>query len=123
MMPDPAPLHSENRGPLTKGDETRQALFRAGENVFGRHGINRANIAEITREAGVAQGTFYVHFESKSDLIEGFVKYLNHQMRRESQRVVVSTGDRRDAERVGILAFFDFLRKHREIYRMGRNVK
>ncbi|MBL7202753.1 MAG: TetR/AcrR family transcriptional regulator [Desulfobacteraceae bacterium] len=117
-MPDPTPLHSENRGPLTKGEETRQALFRAGEKVFGQHGINRANIAEITRGAGVAQGTFYVHFESKDDLIEGFVKHINHQMRRELQRVVVRTQDRRDAERVGILAFFDFLRKHREIYRM-----
>jgi len=117
-MPDPTPLHSENRGPLTKGEETRQALFRAGEKVFGQHGINRANIAEITREAGVAQGTFYVHFKSKGDLIEGFVKYINHQMRRQLQRVVVRTQDRRDAERVGILAFFDFLRKHREIYRM-----
>lgn len=117
-MPDPTPLHSENRGPLTKGEETRQALFRAGEKVLGQQGINRANIAEITREAGVAQGTFYVHFESKSDLIEGFVRYINHQMRRELQRVVVKTKDRRDAERVGMLAFFDFLRKHREIYRM-----
>jgi len=117
-MPDPTPLHSENRGPLTKGEETRQALFRAGEKVFGQHGINRANIADITREAGVAQGTFYVHFGSKSDLIEGFVKYINHQMRRELQRVVVGIEDRRDAERVGILTFFDFLRKHREIYRV-----
>lgn len=117
-MPDPIPLYSTNNGPLTKGEKTRQAIFQAAEKAFGQHGINRTNISEITREAGVAQGTFYVHFESKGDLIEGFVKYINHKMRRELQRVVARTRDRRDAERVGILAFLYFLREHREIYRM-----
>jgi AcrR family transcriptional regulator len=117
-MPDPLPLHHQSEEPLTKGEKTRQAIFRAAENVFGRYGVNGANISEITREAGVAQGTFYVHFESKNDLIEGFVKYFNHKMRRELQRVVAKTVDRRDAERVGILSFFEFTRQHRRIYRL-----
>jgi len=72
--PEPLPIHPLNDEPLTKGEKTRQAIFRAAEKVFGQCGVNRANIAEITREAGVAQGTFYVHFGSKRDLIEGFVK-------------------------------------------------
>lgn len=117
-LPDPVPLHSAEGEPLTKGENTRQAIFRAAERVIGRHGINRANISEITREAGVALGTFYVHFGSKGDLIEGLVKYINSQMRRELQRRVARTKDRRDAERVGMIAFYEFLRKHREIYRV-----
>jgi AcrR family transcriptional regulator len=117
-LPDPIPLHTAEGEPLTKGESTRQAIFRAAERVIGRHGINRANISEITREAGVALGTFYVHFGSKADLIEGLVKYINSQMRRELQRRVVRTKDRRDAERVGMIAFYGFLRKHREIYRV-----
>lgn len=117
-IPNPLPLESDESEPLTKGEKTRQAIFRAAERVFGRHGINRANISEITREAGVAQGTFYVHFGSKRDLIDGFVKYINRKMRRELQRAVARTKDRRDVERVGLLAFFDFLRDHREIYRV-----
>jgi AcrR family transcriptional regulator len=117
-LPDPIPLHAAEGEPLTKGENTRQAIFRAAERVIGRHGINRANISEITREAGVALGTFYVHFDSKGDLIEGLVKYINSQMRRELQRRVARTKDRRDAERVGMVAFYEFLRKHREIYRV-----
>jgi AcrR family transcriptional regulator len=117
-LPDPVPLHSTEGEPLTKGESTRQAIFRAAERVIGRHGINRANISEITREAGVALGTFYVHFGSKGDLIEGLVKYINSQMRREIQRRVARTKDRRDAERVGMIAFYEFLRKHREVYRV-----
>ncbi len=117
-IPNPLPLQSERDEPLTKGEKTRQTIFRAAEKVFGRLGINRANISEITREAGVAQGTFYVHFGSKRDLIEGFVRYINKKMRRELQRTVARAEDRRDVERVGLLAFFEFLREHREIYRV-----
>ena len=117
-LPDPAPLQSENKGPLTKGEKTRQAILLAAEKVIGQRGINRANISEITREASVAQGTFYVHFKSKSDLIDGFVRYINHEMRQKIQRAVSGTRDRRDAERVGILTFLEFLRRHWEIYRV-----
>lgn len=117
-LPEPIALHPKSDGPLSKGEKTRRAILRAGERVVAQYGVNRANIAEITREAGVAQGTFYVHFESKRDLIEGFVKYINRLMRQELQRYVAQTRDRRDAERVGILAFYEFLRQHREIYRV-----
>ncbi len=117
-LPEPAPLQSEDKKPQTKGEKTRQAILLAAERVIGQKGINRTNISEITREAGVAQGTFYVHFKSKSDLIDGFVRYINHEMRREIQRAVSGTRDRRDAERVGILTFLEFIRRHREIYRV-----
>ncbi|NWF53170.1 MAG: TetR/AcrR family transcriptional regulator [Syntrophaceae bacterium] len=117
-LPPPVALHSSEGEPLTKGESTRQAIFRAAEKVIGRLGGNRANISEITREAGVALGTFYVHFGSKRELIEGLVKYVNSQMRRELQRRVSQNQDRRDAERVGMIAFYEFLRKHREVYRV-----
>jgi AcrR family transcriptional regulator len=117
-MPEPIPLESESFTPLTKGEKTRRSIFRAAEKVFGQYGFHRGSIADITREAGVAQGTFYIHFASKSDLIEGFVRYINHEMRRELQRVAGNTADRRDAERVGVLTFFEFLLKHKQIYRV-----
>jgi AcrR family transcriptional regulator len=117
-LPEPVPMHSDDQTPLTRGEKTREFILSAAEKVIGQYGINRANISEITREAGVAQGTFYIHFKSKSDLIEGFVRYINHEMRREIQRVVARTQDRRDVERVGMLTFFRFIRKHRQIYRM-----
>ncbi len=117
-LPDPDPLLDENRDPPTKGEKTRQAILRAAGKVIGRHGINRASISEITRHAGVAQGTFYVHFKSKADLVIGFVRYINRELRKEIQRAASMAKDRRDVERVGMLTFFQFLRQHREIYRV-----
>jgi AcrR family transcriptional regulator len=117
-LPEPMPLHEETEDPLTKGEKTRQAILLAAEKVFGQHGINRASIAEITREAGVALGTFYVHFASKAELVEGYIKYINRSMRCEIQRVAANVPDRRDAERIGIVVCFNFILRHREVYRI-----
>jgi len=56
-------MHSA-RGTPDKGENTRQAIFRAAERVIGRHGINRAtSLRSPVRRRGL--GTFYVHFGSK----------------------------------------------------------
>jgi len=117
-LPQLAPLRDEVNEPLTKGEKTRQAILQAAEKVFGQYGINRAGISEITREAGVASGTFYVHFASKAKLVEGYVKYVNRNMRCEIKRATASLTDRRDAERVGILICFNFVLRHRDVYRI-----
>ncbi len=117
-LPDPAPLHPEKKDPLTRGEKTKEAILASAGKVIGRYGINRASISEITRHAGVAQGTFYVHFKSKGDLLIGFVRYINRELRKELQRMASGEKDRRDAERVGMLSFFRFLSRHREIYRV-----
>lgn len=109
---------AEGETDLSQGQKTRQAILQAAELVFGQNGYNRAGISEITRQAGIAQGTFYVHFRSKKELMESVVRYLSHEMRKELKLVTVRTSDRRDAEREGVLAFFQFLKRHRHIYRV-----
>lgn len=117
-LPEPIPLREETEEIVTKRDKTRQAILLAAEKIIGRHGINHASISEITREAGVASGTFYVHFASKAELVEGYVKYINRNMRCEIQRVTACMSDRRDAERAGIIVCFNFVLRHREVYRI-----
>jgi AcrR family transcriptional regulator len=115
----PKPSQSpKSEGEAVQGQTTKQALFQAAENVFGQYGFNRANISEITRLAGVAQGTFYIHFKSKRDLLEGFVRYLSRELRRTLKQATADLSDRRDMEREGILTFFRFLRQHSRIYRV-----
>jgi AcrR family transcriptional regulator len=101
-----------------QGQMTKRALFQAAETVFGQYGFNRANISEITRLAGVAQGTFYIHFKSKRDLLEGFVRYLSRELRRTLKQATEGLPDRRAQERDGIRTFFRFLQQHSRIYRV-----
>jgi AcrR family transcriptional regulator len=108
----------ESEEDTAQGQLTKRALFQAAEKVFGQYGFNRANISEITRLAGVAQGTFYIYFKSKRDLLEGFVRYLSRELRRTLKKATEGFVDRRDMEREGALTFFRFLRQHSRIYRV-----
>jgi AcrR family transcriptional regulator len=108
----------ESEADAAQGQVTKRALFQAAEKVFGQVGFNRANISEITRLAGVAQGTFYIYFKSKRDLLEGFVRYLSRELRRSLKQATEGFADRRDMEREGAVTFFQFLRQHSRIYRV-----
>jgi AcrR family transcriptional regulator len=58
-------------------EERRRELLEAAIRVFARRGVADATIGDITTEAGVGKGTFYLHFASKEELLaairSGFV--------------------------------------------------
>jgi TetR/AcrR family fatty acid metabolism transcriptional regulator len=49
--------------------ETRRRLIEAGKKLFARRGFARTRATDISREAGVAVGTLYVHFADKEELL------------------------------------------------------
>ena len=72
---------SRARSQTARGEHTRQLLLAAAEEVFGERGYDQAAISEITRRAGVAQGTFYVHFPDKKEAFVELVRHLNERLR------------------------------------------
>ena len=50
-------------------DETRQRILDVAARQFRERGVSAAGLAGIMTEAGLTNGAFYVHFESKEDLI------------------------------------------------------
>lgn len=101
-----------------KSEQTRRALFDAAARVVGRYGYAGASISRITSEAKVAQGTFYIYFDSRQDLLdqllpnlgEAFVASIRERVRR------FSDGVRREEER--LRAFFDYAHEHPEFFRI-----
>ncbi|WP_314536816.1 TetR/AcrR family transcriptional regulator [uncultured Selenomonas sp.] len=59
-----------------KSQETRRLLLAAAEERIRMSGYEQVSVAEITRAAGVAKGTFYNYFEKKEDLIRAL--YHSH---------------------------------------------
>jgi AcrR family transcriptional regulator len=53
--------------------ETRRRLVAAGTELFARHGLHGVTSAQIARRAGVAAGTFYLHFKDKHALFRELV--------------------------------------------------
>ena len=58
---------------LKNGDErvgTREIITEQALRIFSERGFERTTIEDIAEQAGVAKGTFYYHFKSKSELFE-----------------------------------------------------
>lgn len=108
------------RPKLSKGEATRQRLLAAAEDIFGRKGYHHTSVVEITQQAGVAQGTFYLYFSSKLAIFQELVRQLSHELRKESQIAIANVADRREAERIGFQTFFRFVLRHKNLYRIVR---
>ena len=106
-----------------RGERTRRKLVDAAETVFGQKGYEQASIADITREADVALGTFYVYFPDKKALFIEVVDNLGERLRRELSRAVEGLDDRLAVEEAGLRAFFSFARRHRLLYRIVRQAE
>ncbi len=49
--------------------DKREAILRAAIRVFAHSGYFNSKVADIAREAGVADGTVYLYFKSKEDIL------------------------------------------------------
>lgn len=58
-----------------KTEKTKASIMDNALRLFRDQGYDGVSVEQITRAAGVAKGTFYTYFETKSDIIvEGFWK-------------------------------------------------
>src|SRR5690242_11581774 len=110
--------------PLTpRGQRTREKLLRAAETLFGDKGYEHASIADITREAEVALGTFYVYFPDKQSIFVEVVDELGARLRRLLAESVARCEDRLAVEREGLRTFFQFASRERHLYRIVRQAE
>lgn len=103
--------------PVTaRGEATRRKILDAAEAVFGELGYYEASISEITRRAGVAQGTYYIYFHSKREIFAELVEDIGHRLRTEMHTAIAGASGRLEVEQRGFEAFFRFVASHRRIY-------
>ncbi len=57
------------RGPRSGGAVKRDRILRAAIRIFSQKGYFNSRISEIARLAGVADGTIYLYFKNKDDLL------------------------------------------------------
>lgn len=80
-----------------KREQTRERLYQAALAEFDRVGTAKAQISDIARAAGVAYGSFYVHFEGKEDVLRECSQRLAERVREELEAIPPSTyGTARD---------------------------
>ena len=57
----------------TKGKNDKyQRIMEAAISVFAKQGFYQSTISQVAKEAGVADGTIYLYFKSKDDILIQF---------------------------------------------------
>jgi len=54
---------------MIKKNNKKELILNAAVKVFAGKGFYNANVADVAREAGVADGTIYIYFKNKDDLL------------------------------------------------------
>jgi AcrR family transcriptional regulator len=102
----------------SRGKLSRAKILSAAAQVFGERGYHDASVSEITRIAGTAQGTFYVHFDSKFAIFEELVQSTNQLIRAEARRAIKTANGVLEAEEDQFRSLFKLIIDHPEIYRI-----
>nr|WP_299906474.1 TetR/AcrR family transcriptional regulator [Sphingomonas bacterium] len=116
---DAASAASEGKAPRTeRGRKTLRAILDAAAIEFGEKGFHEASVSGITRRAGVALGSFYTYFDSKDAVFRALVRDMSDQVRDQVAPAIRAAPDQIAAERAGLYEFINFVRGHKEIYRI-----
>jgi AcrR family transcriptional regulator len=86
----------------------RTALIEAGRELFSRYGLKRTGIGELTKAAGIAQGSFYIFFGSKEEL---YFEILED----EEKKIAGILEDMLDSAEITKSGFKIFMKKYFEI--------
>lgn len=73
----------------------RKQILDAATQVFAEKGFHRATIKDIARVAGIADGTIYTYFTSKTEVLLGILNRLNESTEREQQLMPEGLSDMR----------------------------
>ena len=65
-----------------KSEDKRNAILDAATRVFAERGLAAAPTSEISRRAGVADGTLFTYFKTKDDLINALYREIKLGTRR-----------------------------------------
>ena len=104
----------------TESQPVRRAqLLRAARKVFRAKGYDGATVSEIVREAGVAQGTFYLYFPSKRDVAVSLRDGLMETMAEAVATAVESRTSLEDRLESLIAAGFKVARKNVDLFRLA----
>ncbi|MFI6545696.1 TetR/AcrR family transcriptional regulator [Streptomyces prunicolor] len=119
-------------GGSTRREATRQKLYEAAVTLIAEQGFSATTVDEIAERAGVAKGTVYYNFASKSVLFEELLRHgvglLTASLREAAEQTERDGGSKVDALDAMIRAGLGFIARYpsftqlyvAELYRTNR---
>ena len=98
-----------------KTNDKYQRILEASVNVFADHGFHQSTVSQIAKKAGVADGTIYLYFKNKEDILVQIFNYKTKQIF-ERFREVVNSADN------PIEKLRNLIRRHLQEFQQDRNL-
>jgi TetR/AcrR family transcriptional regulator, fatty acid metabolism regulator protein len=73
--------------------DRRNTILAAAIDVFAEKGFHHSRVSDIARKAGVADGTIYLYFKSKDDILITIFEERMEVLLREARRAVDDVSD------------------------------
>jgi AcrR family transcriptional regulator len=105
------------------GLRTREALLQAGRVVAARDGLAELSVAAVTRQAGVAKGTFYVHFADRETFVAALRDDFQRRIGEQVARAVAGLAPGEQRLLTGLTAYLDACLAARTIKALIREVR
>ncbi len=117
MGPGEANRPSDDNLTDLDSDSTRLRILEGALHTLGRHGTVRLRMNAVSTYAGVARGTLYRYFPTKTDLFAALVDYERRRFAQAMQRAVEEEPDR---PRIDVLLDFivEYLSQHPALERL-----
>lgn len=101
-----------------RAENLKKKIFEAAAKVVGVFGYAEASIGRITDEAGIAQGTFYLYFESRQALFDVLLPHVGEDMVLFIGKKVKGAQTFFEVEERGFRAFFEYQRLNPWFFRV-----
>ena len=96
-------------------EQTRARLITSGKELFAERGLHGVTTHDIARRAGVAAGTFYLHFKDKTELFRGIAVETMGELRQMMDSVNRSHVSLRDGVGARTTALVSFAEANRDV--------
>jgi AcrR family transcriptional regulator len=97
---------------------TREKLRQSGLELFAERGLHGLTTHDIAHHAGLAAGTFYLHFPDKQALFREIVLEAMDELRAHLQAATAAASEQADSVRAHASALMDFAARNRAVIRI-----
>jgi len=106
----------DRRRHTDQGNERKQQLLHAAEQLFTERGYGATRISDICAAAGVAKGLFYWYFPTKETLFAELVRTMRTRLRRAQAASMDAEADPLTRIRQGSEASVRFMAEHQHYF-------
>lgn len=98
------------------GFSKMHALLLAADKLFSQKGFFDVSVSDICKEAHTAVGTFYIYFDSKTDLYRYLMEIYKRQIKSHLAQAINGCETRAEREREGIKCFVRYAAQNPSVY-------